>query len=71
MSIKNKIKNWILNKLLTETEKVLIIESLDDRLYDAKSSMFDSYKELFLDITNLKRRFKTTTPGNTWYNIEK
>lgn len=71
ISLRDRIKNLILNTILNETEKVLIVESLDDRLHSAKTSMSDSSYELSDDIRDLKSRFKTTTPGNTWYNIEK
>jgi len=69
--LKDKIKNFILNLLLTEKEKVLIVETLNDRYCRSYESMTDSNKELSKDLRQITNRLKTKTPGCTWYEIEK
>lgn len=68
--IKNKIKNFILNLILTEKEKVIIVETLTDRAGKAYESMTESRHDLINDICKLSNRLKTTTKGTTWYNLE-
>lgn len=64
------IKNWILNLILSEKEKVIIVESLEDRAYMCSSSIGESCKDLFEDIKLLKCRFNTKTKGNTYYELD-
>ena len=81
-----KLKNIILNFVLSETDKVLIIESLEDRKHQAYMSLTESREELCSDIyktikkikfnklsnkiNNITKRLKTKTKGCTWYEID-
>lgn len=69
--MKEKIRKWLLNILLSETDKVLIIESFDTMRSQTLLSKTESYKELDSDMKSLTRGLKTKTPGCTWYEIEK
>lgn len=81
-----KLKNFILNFVLSETDKVLIIESLEDRKHNAYMSLSESRDELCSDIdktikkikfnnlskqiNNITKRLNTKTKGCTWYEID-
>lgn len=63
------LKTWILNLVLSEKEKVIIHESLDDRFCSCCNSMGESSQDLIIDIWLLKKKIKTKTKGRTYYEI--
>lgn len=64
-----QIRKILLNLILTEKEKVIISESLDDRMLRVQTSMGESFKDLCNDIYELRVKIKTKTKRNTYYEL--
>jgi phosphatidate phosphatase APP1 len=84
--MKQRFKNIILNLILSEVDKVLIVETLEERKYQAFASLNESRHELCSDIdktikkikfnklskqiNNITKHLNTKTKGCTWYEID-
>lgn len=66
--MKNRIKNFLLNRLLSEREKLVIIESIDDKELKTYGCMGESIRDLAYDIDCLRAKLKTKTKNHFYYD---